>query len=212
MSEDLVFKKFICMNLAYLNFEEDPENPEIRDSVIFNDGTVKISEKKSGSEEWELKEMLKTDPYEIAILFDNIKAILECDTYDSTTFETPGIQFRILYSQSHQETCSPLLADGNGISIVSVIDGFLAFARKEHTYYNWYSVSFNKFDTEGYSYFYDDDSIKVGDKVIVPVGKDNKEKVGTVVNFWRLSEERLPYPAEKTKRIIRKLEAEEQST
>ena len=211
MSDILVFTRFMFMSLAYFSFE-DPKGPAVREYAIFNDGVVKIRESGSGSDDWDSEETLQSDPYEIGLLYSNIKGILESDTYDKDTFnpktETSDIQFRIIYSPGHQESCSPFLSDENGISIISVIEGFLAFARKEHKYYNWYAVAFNEFDDNGYSYFYDDDSIKIGDKVIVPVGKDNKEKVGTVINFWRLSEERLPYPAEKTKKIIRKADAQ----
>ena len=149
-------------------------------------------------------ETLHVDPYEISLLYTNIKDILATDTYNNTYLKSPGIIFRIVYSDNHFEACPPLLANKSGVTILATIEGLIAFARKEHTYYNWYSVAFSQFDDNGYSYFYDDDSIKIGDKVIVPVGPNNLERVGTVINFWRLSEERLPYPASKTKKIIRK--------
>lgn len=50
----------------------------------------------------------------------------------------------------------------------------------------------------------DDDSIKVGDFVLVPAGKDNHEAVVEVVNIEYFSEENTPLPIEKTKHIIRK--------
>ena len=179
--------------------------------MVFSDGTIRIREGNAGSLEIASEEFLHSDPYEVASLYYNIRNILENDEYDkdtlSPTTKTTDIRFEICYSKSgHVEVCSPLLADENGISLISVIDGFVAFARKEHTYYNWYEVVFSEFDEHGYSYFYDDDSIKIGDKVVVPTGPQNKERTATVVNFWRLSEERLPYPASKTKKIIRKIE------
>lgn len=60
---------------------------------------------------------------------------------------------------------------------------------------------------EGYkSYYYiaDDDSIEVGDFVIVPAGKDNHEAVVEVVKKEYFAEDEVPLPAEKTKHIIRK--------
>ncbi len=60
---------------------------------------------------------------------------------------------------------------------------------------------------EGYkSYYYitDDDSIEIGDFVLVPVGKDNHEVVVEVVGIEYFSDENVPLPIEKTKRIIRK--------
>ena len=60
---------------------------------------------------------------------------------------------------------------------------------------------------EGYkSYYYiaDDDSISVGDYVIVPVGKDNHHSVAEVVKVEFFSEGDVPLPIERTKHIIRK--------
>lgn len=63
-----------------------------------------------------------------------------------------------------------------------------------------------RFD-EGYKTYYyltDDDSIEVGDFVIVPAGKDNHEAVVEVVYIEYFDEEHVPLPVEKTKSIIRK--------
>lgn len=62
------------------------------------------------------------------------------------------------------------------------------------------------FEDDGKSYYYltDDDSIKVGDKVIVPAGIDNHEAIVEVVDIEYFSKENVPFPLEKTKRIIRK--------
>ena len=65
------------------------------------------------------------------------------------------------------------------------------------------SVTFD----EGYkSYYYiaDDDSIEVGDYVIVPAGKDNHKAVVEVVNKEYFAADEVPLPTEKTKHIIRK--------
>lgn len=65
------------------------------------------------------------------------------------------------------------------------------------------SVAFDE-GCKSYYYLTDDDSIEVGDFVIVPAGKDNHEVVAEVVNIEYFSEENVPLPVEKTKRIIRK--------
>ena len=60
---------------------------------------------------------------------------------------------------------------------------------------------------EGYKTYYyltDDDSIEIGDSVLVPAGKDNHEVIVEVVNIAYFSEENVPLPVEKTKKIIRK--------
>ena len=76
-------------------------------------------------------------------------------------------------------------------------------AKRRKSEYIFCSVTFD----EGYkSYYYltDDDSIEVGDFVLVPAGKDNREVVVEVVNIEYFSEDNVPLPIEKTKRIIRK--------
>ena len=75
--------------------------------------------------------------------------------------------------------------------------------KRRKSEYIFCSVTFD----EGYkSYYYltDDDSIEIGDFVLVPAGKDNHEAVVEVVNIEYFSEENVPLPIEKTKRIIRK--------
>ena len=60
---------------------------------------------------------------------------------------------------------------------------------------------------EGYKTYYyltDDDSIEIGDSVLVPAGKDNHEGIVEVVNIEYFSEENVPLPVEKTKKIIQK--------
>ena len=76
-------------------------------------------------------------------------------------------------------------------------------AKRRKSEYIFCSVTFD----EGYkSYYYltEDDSIEIGDYVLVPAGKDNHEAVVEVVNIEYFSEENAPLSVEKTKRIIRK--------
>ena len=63
-----------------------------------------------------------------------------------------------------------------------------------------------EFDGGYRSYYYiaDDDSIEIGDHVVVPAGKDNHYSVAEVVNVEFFSEDDVPFPIEKTKHIIRK--------
>lgn len=62
------------------------------------------------------------------------------------------------------------------------------------------------FETGYKSYYYltDDDSIEVGDFVVVPAGEENHETIVEVEEIEYFSEENAPFPVEKTKRIIRK--------
>lgn len=69
--------------------------------------------------------------------------------------------------------------------------------------YIYCSVSFSG-GYKTYYYITDDDSIEVGDLVIVPAGRDNHEAVVEVEEIEYFSEDEVPLPVEKTKRIIRK--------
>lgn len=62
---------------------------------------------------------------------------------------------------------------------------------------------------KSYYYLTDDDSIEVGDSVLVPAGKDNHEAIVEVVDVEYFSEENVPLPIEKTKKIIRKCTEED---
>lgn len=62
------------------------------------------------------------------------------------------------------------------------------------------------FSSRIYSFRTEDKSIQIGDKVIVPVGKDEKETEGKVVSIGQYSRLGVPYPVEKVKMIIRKSE------
>ncbi len=65
------------------------------------------------------------------------------------------------------------------------------------------SVTFDK-GSKSYYYLTDDDSIEIGDFVLVPAGKDNHEVVVEVVDVEYFSEENVPLPIERIKQIIRK--------
>ena len=67
--------------------------------------------------------------------------------------------------------------------------------KRRKSEYIFCSVTFD----EGYkSYYYlTDDSIEIGDFVLVPAGKDNHEAVVEVVNIEYFSEENVPLPIEK---------------
>ena len=75
--------------------------------------------------------------------------------------------------------------------------------KRRTTDYIYCSVVFEE-GQKSYYYLTEDDSIKIGDFVLVPAGKDNHEVVVEVVNIEYFSEDNVPLPIEKTKRIIRK--------
>lgn len=63
------------------------------------------------------------------------------------------------------------------------------------------------FEENARSYYYvtDDDSIRIGDYVLVPIGHDNKEVEGVVENITYHYRGSVPYPYESCKHIIKKL-------
>ena len=62
------------------------------------------------------------------------------------------------------------------------------------------------YENNPYPYHYrtNDLNLKIGDKVIVPVGYENKEVVAEVVSVEQHTRLTVPYPVEKCKFIIRK--------
>jgi len=64
------------------------------------------------------------------------------------------------------------------------------------------------FSSRPYSFRTEDDKVKIGDTVIVTVGDDKKEMKGKVVSIGQYSRLGVPYPVEKTKMIVRKIEEE----
>lgn len=64
-----------------------------------------------------------------------------------------------------------------------------------------------EFSPDGDSYYYrtEDDGIKVGDKVIVPVGNHGREAIVEVVGKEYFAYENVPFPLEETKMIIGKI-------
>lgn len=75
--------------------------------------------------------------------------------------------------------------------------------KRRTTDYIYCSVVFEE-GQKSYYYLTGDDSIEIGDFVLVPAGKDNHEAVVQVVDIEYFSAEDVPLPAEKTKHIIRK--------
>ncbi len=79
------------------------------------------------------------------------------------------------------------------------------WVRHSKSEYVYVSVAFDWSD-KTYYYLTEDDSIGVGDKVIVPAGVDNHEVEVEVVNIEYFSANFVPIPVEKTKKILRKCE------
>jgi hypothetical protein len=87
----------------------------------------------------------------------------------------------------------------------SFVDGLDLYVDMEtQIYYRYCGVLLSR-STAFYCYRTDDESIKIGDVVLVPVGSDQRQVAGIVVFVGEYAEIAVPYPVEKTKWIIRKL-------
>lgn len=75
--------------------------------------------------------------------------------------------------------------------------------RRRQCEYIYCSVVFNE---NGPSYYYltDDDTIDIGEEVVVPTGQDNHEAVVTVVDIEYFRKDNAPYPFQNTKWILRR--------
>lgn len=94
---------------------------------------------------------------------------------------------------------------GNG----KIVSPFLySAARRRKSDYIFCSVEFEEYGNT-YYYLTTDDTIKPGDRVLVPVGKTNAEKAVTVTEVEYFQADQAPFPLEKTKSILRKLEPDE---
>lgn len=81
-------------------------------------------------------------------------------------------------------------------------------AKRRKSDYIFLSVTFLE-SYKNYYYLTDDDSIKVGDHVVVPVGENNYKEIAEVVNVEYFDEKNAPFPIERTKEIIRKCTQDE---
>lgn len=63
-----------------------------------------------------------------------------------------------------------------------------------------------EFDSGGKSYYYltEDDTLSVGDLVVVPVGKGRNTAIAKIVDIDYFPEDKVPFPLDKVKRILRK--------
>ena len=77
------------------------------------------------------------------------------------------------------------------------------FSSQESKEYIYCEVEFDN-TSRKYSYITDDESIAVGDMVVVPTGPYNFESIAVVDSIKRCTGENAPYPPSKTKKIIRK--------
>lgn len=105
-----------------------------------------------------------------------------------------------LYSSKMTEECTAYFENNVGP---------LSFSKQANKEYIFCSVLFPG-TSRLYDYLTDDETIKPKDKVVVPAGYKNEEKIAKVIRIRRFTANELSFPPEKVKHIIRKIEDENQ--
>ena len=97
----------------------------------------------------------------------------------------------------------------SGLRIIKAFNAakkkFIKMAKNDKTIYYYCAVVFDN-GSNYYHYRTEDTSLKIGDEVVVPVGNNGEESVAQIVSIEQHSRLTVPYPVEKTKFIIRKIE------
>lgn len=81
--------------------------------------------------------------------------------------------------------------------------------RRKANQFIYLSVAFEEDTEDTYYYLCDDDSVEVGDIIVVPSGEENELKLARVMDVDYFESSIVPYPLEKTKKMIRKATLED---
>ena len=139
--------------------------------------------------------------------------------HDSTTFFRLNVEYEDrpdrFISGSYDRNSLPndwghFIEDiSNTFNYIGVYDSFDSnlynMPKRMQGDYIYLSVSFEN-GTQDYFFITDDETIAVGEYVVVPVGNNMGVKVGVVTKVSYFSEEDVPYPFNLTKRIIGRYE------
>ena len=173
------------------------------------------------SRKYEIKDGIKNllDYFDAENLFSHIKG--DPDDVVENPNETRNYKITIDYKKNPQRVIEGSF-DKNGLpddfrDFVCEVYNFISLygigeilnpsvygkVKRRKSEYIFCSVYFES-GYKTYYYLTDDDSIRVGDYVIVPAGKDNHKSIARVEEIEYFNEENVPFPVEKTKKIIRK--------
>ena len=120
---------------------------------------------------------------------------------DVNAFETED-EYKVVLNQKREEAVKARNEERAKAKSKPTVD---PLAATDKTVYNFCSVIFNA-SNQPYTYLIGDLDIKIGDKVVVPVGNDNTERVATVVSTSQHMRLTAPFPVDKAKKVIRKVE------
>lgn len=98
------------------------------------------------------------------------------------------------------------------LTFISMYEGYELFnpclygrRKRRRSDYIYCSVSFEE-GGQTYSYLARDDSYAVGDRVVVPAGRENREALAQIKSISYYAAGEAPFPVERTKYILRKYE------
>ncbi|MGI6361837.1 MAG: hypothetical protein ACOX05_06080 [Bacillota bacterium] len=136
---------------------------------------------------------LETKDYKIIVDFKKRPQLIIKGTYDKNGLPSDFPKFA-------EDLLDFMLFYGMG----EILDPLVYMKAKRKTSdYIFCSVEFSE---GGKSYYYTtkDDTLKVGDDVFVPVGNDGHTAIAEIVNIECFPEDKVPFPLDKVKSIIRR--------
>lgn len=110
---------------------------------------------------------------------------------DVNAYETEDEYTEVLRKKREEERASRAIPKPQADSL----------AVTDKTIYNFCSVIFSS-TNQPYSYLTGDVDVKIGDKVIVPIGHDGTERIAEVVSVSQHRRISAPYPVDRAKKII----------
>lgn len=125
--------------------------------------------------------------------------------YDGTVEMHNGIYDKNHISENWQDVMDRIRRFVPPTGDFILLDTIAFTAVKSEGDITFYSVEVSGADRD-YYYFSHDDTLKVGDEVFVPFGRDNELRLGEIIEIEYFSPDELPYPVEKMKYIQRKCE------
>jgi len=141
---------------------------------------------------------LETKDYEITVGFKKRQQLSIKGTYDKNGLPSD-------FPELAEDILNFMLFYGIG----EILDPSVYTKAKRKT--NDYIFCSVEFSESGKSYYYitEDDTLKSGDVVSVPVGNDGRTAIATIVNIEYFPEDKVPFPLDKAKSIIGKCTEDE---
>ena len=209
--------KAIELNLSYFIGTKSVVEKVVID---YNNSTFTCTKTSDGEKVFHL---FLENPDDLSDVDDEISYVIEFDWNDSAETEDLSPYFTLSVTdyagRKVQHNCvydSIHLPDG-WEDVISSISQFIVGCDIKLTDTEWFYAEKSKngkyiycsvaFSEGGKTYYYrtDDISIKVGDRVAVPVGNDGKERIVTVEKIECFDEYDLPMPISKVKTIVGKI-------